>query len=171
MKTSTRLLRTRVPQPRGARRTRRVAPPRQMRLAIATCSVGERKRRGQRRKRRRRPRKVTRKPPRKRKRRRLAKLTVTMVTRGRRRRNPRNPRLRNLCQSQKLAMQKTQWKLTRSQRSPRPKRSQNQHQSPKPRRVMLMNQPKRSKRKQETDTCISLPHLSILFCISVASHC
>jgi hypothetical protein len=155
MKTSKRLLRTRVPQARSRARTQRVAPPHQMRPVIAICSRGDRKRRGQRRKRRQ-PRRATRSLPRKRKRRRLAKMAMTMMTKGRRRRSPRKPRLRNLFQSQKVATQKTRWRSTRSPRSPRPNRSRNQHRSAKPRRGVLMVQQGRSKRKQETDTRIYL---------------
>jgi hypothetical protein len=161
MKTSKRLLRTRVPRPKSRAQTLRVALPHQMRPAIAICSRDQ-KRRGQRRKRLQ-PRKATRDPPRKRKRRRLAKMTMTMRTKGRRRRSPRKPRLRNLCQSQKVATQKTRWRSTRSPRSPRPNQSRDQHQSAKPRRGMLMDQQRRSKRKQETDTRISLSHLSLCF--------
>jgi hypothetical protein len=162
MKTSKRLLRTRVPRPRTRAQTQRVALPHQMHPAIAICSRGDRKRRGQRRKRRQ-PRKATRNPPRKRKRRCWAKMTMTTMAKGRRRRSPRKSRLQNLCQSQKVATQKTRWRSTQSPKSPRPNRNQNQNRSAKPRRGMLMNQQGRSKRKQETDTRTSLSHLSLCF--------
>ena len=150
--TSKRLLRTLVLRPRCQAQTQRAALPHQMRPAIAIWSSKDRKIRGQRRKRRQ-PRKATRNPPRKRKRRRLAKMTTVMATKGRR--SPRKPRPRNLCQSQKVVKQKTLWRSTRSPRSLRPNQGRNQNQWVKPRRGMLMNQQRRSKRKQETDTRIS----------------
>ena len=159
--TSKHPLRTLVLRPRCQAQTQRAALPHQMRPAIAIWSRKDRKRRGRRRKRHQ-PRKATRNLQRKRKGRRLAKMTMVTTTKGKRR-SPRKPRPRNLCQNQKVARQKTRWRSTRSPRSQRLNQGRNQNQSAKPRRGMLMNQQRRSKRKQETDTRISLSHHSLCF--------